>query len=136
MKLLAKFCAAVFLLLLSVGYAQAQFGSLFGPSPTKAQQRQSILSTNDAILKKLYQVEPRSQSLIEKSPGYAVFSNFGMKIFIAGGGSGKGAVYQASPKKITYMDMVELQAGLGMGITGLHLSDHIVIGIEHQNGVG
>ena len=121
MKLLAKFCAAVFLLLLSIGHAHAQFDSLFGPSPTKAQQQQSILSTNDAILKKLYQVEPRSQSLIEKSPGYAVFSNFGMKIFIAGGGSGKGAVYQASPKKITYMDMVELQAGLGMGITSFQM---------------
>ena len=59
--------------------------------------------------------------MIEKSPGYAVFSNFGMKIFIAGGGSGKGAVYQASPKKVTYMDMVEVQAGLGLGISSFQI---------------
>lgn len=121
MKLLTKYCAVALLLSVGIGNAHAQLGSLFGPSPTKAQQQQSILSTNDAILKKLYEVEPRSKSLIEKSPGYAVFSNFGMKIFIAGGGSGKGAVYQASPKKIIYMDMVELQAGLGMGITSFQM---------------
>ena len=121
MKLVKQCCASLFLLFLGIGVAHAQFDSLFGPSQTKAQQRQSILKTNDDILKRLYQIEPRAKDLIEKSPGYAVFSNFGMKIFIAGGGSGKGAVYQASPKKITYMDMVELQAGLGMGITSFQM---------------
>ena len=107
--------------LLSMGYAHAQFNSLFGEKQTKEQQRQAILKTNSEILTKLYATEPRAKSLIEKSPGYAVFSNFGMKIFIAGGGSGKGAVYQASPKKTTYMDMVEVQAGLGLGVTSFQM---------------
>ncbi|QWD63045.1 hypothetical protein ICV39_02940 [Polynucleobacter sp. MWH-UH25E] len=104
-----------------MGYAHAQFSSIFGGSQTKDQQRAAILKTNSEILAKLYATEPRAKSLIEKSPGYAVFSNFGMKIFIAGGGSGKGAVYQATPKKITYMDMVEVQAGLGLGVTSFQM---------------
>jgi lipid-binding SYLF domain-containing protein len=111
----------IFLGLLSMGYAHAQFSSIFGGSQTKGQQREAILKANTEILTKLYATEPRAKSLIEKSPGYAVFSNFGMKIFLAGGGSGKGAVYQAAPKKITYMDMVEVQAGLGLGITSFQM---------------
>lgn len=121
MKLLNQFFASVFLLVTSMSVANAQLGSLFGATQTKAQQQQAILKTNDEILEKLYQTAPGAKSLIEKSPGYAVFSNFGMKIFIAGGGSGKGAVYQANPKKIVYMDMVEVQAGLGMGITSFQM---------------
>ena len=121
MKLLNQFFASVFLLVMSMSVANAQLGSLFGATQTKAQQQQAILKTNDEILEKLYQTAPGAKSLIEKSPGYAVFSNFGMKIFIAGGGSGKGAVYQANPKKIVYMDMVEVQAGLGMGITSFQM---------------
>jgi lipid-binding SYLF domain-containing protein len=121
MKIFNKIFVPLFVLTITAGSAHAQFGSLFGSSQTKTQQQQSILKTNDDILKKLYQIEPRSKSLLEKSPGYAVFSNFGMKIFIAGGGSGKGAVYQANPKKTIYMDMVEVQAGLGMGITSFQM---------------
>lgn len=121
MRLIKLFSAPLLLLVMSIGIANAQFDSLFGPSQTKAQQQQAILKTNDDILKRLYQIEPRAKGLIEKSPGYAVFSNFGMKIFIAGGGSGKGAVYQANPKKVTYMDLVEVQAGLGMGIKSFQM---------------
>jgi lipid-binding SYLF domain-containing protein len=111
----------IVLMVLGMGSAQAQFSSIFGDSQTKDQQRAAILKTNTEILKKLYETEPRAKELIEKSPGYAVFSNFGMKIFLAGGGSGKGAVYRLATKKITYMDMVEVQAGLGLGITSFQM---------------
>lgn len=121
MNLINKIFISAFILISSASSAYAQFDSFFGPNQTKVQQQQAILKTNDDILKKLYQAEPRAKSLIEKSPGYAIFSDFGMKILIAGGGSGKGAVYQASPKKISYMDMVELQAGLGLGITSFQM---------------
>ncbi len=117
MNFIKRFSVFIFLLVAGIGVSYAQFGA----SQTKAQQQEAILKTNDDILKRLYQAEPRSIALIEKSPGYAVFSNFGMKIFIAGGGSGKGAVYQASPKKVTYMDMVEVQAGLGLGISSFQI---------------
>ena len=58
----------------------------------------------------------KSKEAIQKSAGYAVFSNFGMKIFFAGGGSGKGIAVNNATKKETFMKMIELQAGLGFGV--------------------
>ena len=96
--------------------ASAQFSSMFGPSKTIAQQRDDILRKNDEILKNLYKVAPQARELIERSAGYATFSNFGMKILIAGGGTGTGVVFSKSSSKPIYMNMAEVQAGLGVGI--------------------
>jgi len=96
--------------------AFAQFSSMFGPSKTIAQQKDDILKKNDEILKALYKAAPQAKELIEKSAGYATFSNFGMKILIAGGGTGTGVVFSKSSSKPIYMNMAEVQAGLGVGI--------------------
>jgi lipid-binding SYLF domain-containing protein len=44
-----------------------------------------------------------------------VFSTFGIKIFFAGGGTGKGFVHNNRTKRYTYMRMVQVQGGLGFG---------------------
>ena len=93
----------------------AQFSNPFSSDKTIAQQRQDILVKNQAILKQLYAAQPKAKDLIEKSAGYATFSNFGMKILIAGGGTGSGVVI-SKDKKPVYMNMAEVQAGLGIGI--------------------
>ena len=95
--------------------AHAQFGSFFGPDKTVAEQRQDILIKNQSILRQLYEAQPKAKELIEKSVGYATFSNFGMKILIAGGGTGSGVV-MGKDKKPVFMNMAEVQAGLGLGI--------------------
>ena len=94
----------------------AQFSNPFGPQKTVEQQRQDILKTSDSTLKALYKVQPKAKELIEKSVGYATFSNFGMKILIAGGGTGSGVVIAKDGAKPIYMNMAEVQAGLGLGI--------------------
>jgi lipid-binding SYLF domain-containing protein len=94
----------------------AQFSNPFGPQKTVEQQRQDILKTSESTLKALYMVQPKAKELIEKSVGYATFSNFGMKILIAGGGTGSGVVIQKDGVKPIYMNMAEVQAGLGLGI--------------------
>ena len=96
--------------------AFAQFSNPFGPQKTVAQQRQDILKKNEDILKQLYAVQPKAKELIEKSIGYATFSTFGMKILIAGGGTGSGVVMHKDGAKPVYMNMAEVQAGLGIGI--------------------
>ena len=94
----------------------AQFSNPFGEDKTVAQQRQEILQKNEQILKALYATEPKAKDIIEKSVGYATFSNFGMKILIAGGGSGTGVVINKFNSKPIYMNMAEVQAGLGFGL--------------------
>jgi lipid-binding SYLF domain-containing protein len=53
---------------------------------------------------------------IKAAAGYGVFSNFGMKILLFGGGSGKGLVVDKGAKKDTFMKMIEGQVGLGIGV--------------------
>jgi lipid-binding SYLF domain-containing protein len=67
-------------------------------------------------LQALYKADPRAKSAVETASGYAVFSNLGVKILLAGSGNGKGLAVDNKTKKETFMKMLEVQAGLGMGI--------------------
>jgi lipid-binding SYLF domain-containing protein len=87
----------------------------------KDEERAEIRKTSNETLERLYKAQPAARSAIAKSAGYAVFSNFGMKIFVAGGGSGSGIAVNNKTKATTYMKMVEVQAGLGMGIKKFRL---------------
>jgi len=86
-----------------------------------AQQRADIRKMADETLTRLYQTQPAAKNAIKKAAGYAVFSNFGMKIFFAGGGSGTGLAVDKKSGKTTFMKMIELQAGLGLGIKKFRL---------------
>jgi lipid-binding SYLF domain-containing protein len=87
----------------------------------KETARADIQKIEKETLARLYKAQPQAKAAISKAAGYAVFSNFGMKIFVAGGGSGKGVAVINATKKKTYMKMVEVQAGLGMGIKKFRL---------------
>jgi len=89
--------------------------ALFDKRPP-AEKRADILVKSAQILQELYQVEPHTKQAIESAYGYATFSNFGTKIFVAGGGTGKGVVFRNDTGEKTFMKMVEVQAGLGLGI--------------------
>ena len=94
--------------------------SLFIAAPcfakTKEQKRAAVSKGAQQTLAKLYKVQPSAKATIKAAAGYATFSNFGMKILLAGGGKGQGIAFDNATKKVTYMKMIELQAGLGMGI--------------------
>jgi lipid-binding SYLF domain-containing protein len=79
------------------------------------QGRAEVRKTSQRILNDLYKAQPSARQAVESSAGYAVFSNFGMKIFFAGGGSGSGMAVDNKTKKEVFMKMVEVQAGLGLG---------------------
>jgi lipid-binding SYLF domain-containing protein len=70
----------------------------------------------DETLQRLYHKHPSAQAAIKRAVGYAVFNNGGAKILFAGGGRGSGIAVENATKKVTYMKMRELQAGLGMGV--------------------
>jgi len=92
---------------------------LFAPNVNaedKADKKAEILQMEVDTLQQLYEMEPNARKNVNNAAGYAVMSNFGMKIFLAGGGKGSGVAVNNKTKKKTFMKMVELQAGLGMGI--------------------
>jgi lipid-binding SYLF domain-containing protein len=86
-----------------------------------AQEKADVRKMAKETLARLYKAQPSAKKAVQSAAGYAAFSNFGMKIFVAGGGSGKGLAVSNSTKKETFMKMVEGQAGLGMGIKKFRL---------------
>jgi lipid-binding SYLF domain-containing protein len=109
------------LLLASLALSGTAEASLFKKEGTADEQRAEIRKVGDQTLAELYKAQPAARSQIQKAAGYAVFSNFGMKILVAGGGSGRGIVIDNKTKRETFMKMAEVQAGLGFGVKNFRL---------------
>jgi lipid-binding SYLF domain-containing protein len=101
---------------ISIVFAMSLFIAAPAFAKTKEQKRAAVRKGAEQTLAKLYTVRPSAKATIKAAAGYATFSNFGMKILLAGGGKGQGMAFDNATKKVTYMKMLELQAGLGMGI--------------------
>lgn len=92
-------------------------GNAFADDGAKSDARRAeIRQTAVATLEQLYFVQPKARLAIDEAAGYAVFSNFGMKIGVAGGGSGRGIVVDRASGRETFMKMAEVQAGLGLRV--------------------
>ncbi len=76
----------------------------------RSTMKQDVRDVAQETLQRLYAADPAAKAVVEKAGGYAVFSNFGMKIFVAGSGTGKGIAVNNRTKSETFMRMVELQA--------------------------
>jgi lipid-binding SYLF domain-containing protein len=87
------------------------------PSESKIiQARTQVREMAQDALATLYEVTPGTRRVIERSAGYAVFSTFGVKLFFAGGTTGKGVVVNQRTQRQTFMKMVQVQGGLGFGV--------------------
>jgi lipid-binding SYLF domain-containing protein len=87
----------------------------------KDKARTEVRKASRDTLSSLYKAVPAARKVVENSAGYATFSNFGMKILVAGSGSGKGVAVNKKSSKETFMKMVEVQAGLGFGVKKFRL---------------
>jgi lipid-binding SYLF domain-containing protein len=85
------------------------------------QEKTDIKKMAEETLARLYEMQPEAEELIDHSAGYGVFSNFGLKILVAGSGNGKGIVFDKIDDTEVFMKMIELQAGLGFGIKKFRL---------------
>lgn len=112
---------AACLLLASLALVGSAEASVFKKEGTPDEQRADIRKTSDQALEELYKAQPAARAQVQKAAGYAVFSNFGMKILVAGGGSGRGIAVDNKTKKETFMKMAEVQAGLGLGVKNFRL---------------
>jgi lipid-binding SYLF domain-containing protein len=82
----------------------------------KVKAQNEVRKMAQDTLQRLYKADPKAKSAVEGADGYAVFSNFGVKIFLAGSGKGQGIAVNNKTRTETFMKMLELQAGLGMGV--------------------
>jgi lipid-binding SYLF domain-containing protein len=82
----------------------------------KEKQQTEIRNMAHDTLQRLYKVDPKAKGAVHGAAGYAVFSNLGVKILLAGSGNGKGIAVNNKSKQETFMKMLQVQAGLGMGV--------------------
>lgn len=96
-------------------------GSSIQPTPASsttaavAEERQHRREQAASILQSLYTRQPKARQSVTDAYGYAVFRNLGMKLLVAGSGSGKGIAVENATGRETFMKMAEIQAGLGFG---------------------
>src|SRR5262245_12412884 len=81
----------------------------------KASQQTEILKVAQATLQDIYKKKPELKAQVEKAPGYAVFTTYGLS-FLIGGAGGKGVAHNNKTKKNIFMDMAQASAGIQAGI--------------------
>ena len=82
------------------------------------EERAKIDKKSADVLEDLYKLDPSTKAKVEKSLGYAVFSNVGVNLFVvaAAGGSGKVVEHAKGGDKTTYMKMGSAGVGIGLGV--------------------
>src|SRR5262245_26122705 len=107
MKLRDLFTIGTVILSLAAGNALAQ--------DDKAKKQAEIKKVTQASLQKFYKAKPELKGEVEKSPGYAVFTTYGLS-FLIGGAGGKGIAHDNKTQKDTFMHMAQASAGAQIGI--------------------
>ena len=125
-KILLCVVIVIFTLVLAVGCA----GTKSMSKSEKDEERDEVRGMAQVTLDELFQNEPAAKKSVLDSAGYAVFSDFGFKVMFLGGAKGKGLAVNNANKQETFMRMVELQPGLGLGAQKFR----IVFIFEHQDG--
>ena len=125
MKLKSMLGGLAIALGLAAGSAHSQIlqnleNAITGNQPSQADiaaARQEVQDAAQGALSALYAMQPNARREIERAAGYATFSTFGMKLMIAGGTSGKGMAVNKRTGTQTYMRMLQVQGGLGFGVS-------------------
>jgi lipid-binding SYLF domain-containing protein len=82
----------------------------------KERQQKEIRKMAQETLQQLYKAEPGAEEAVKHAAGYAVFSDRSVKILLAGSGNGVGLAVNNRSGRETFMNMLQVQAGLGMGV--------------------
>ena len=117
----SRIAALAVVLGLFLGVALTGGSALAASKKEIAEARAELRAMAKQTLARLYKARPSAKAVIAKADGYAVFSSFGTKILLFGGGKGEGIVFDKKTGKETFMKMVEVQAGKGFGIKKFRL---------------
>ncbi|HUL42714.1 MAG TPA: YSC84-related protein [Burkholderiales bacterium] len=85
--------------------------------PEKLAQQDDVRYMANKTLEQFYAENSGTRDAVKFAAGYAVFSDTGFKFLIGGGANGKGIAINNSTKQATFMKMIELQPGLGFGVS-------------------
>ena len=101
--------------LLALGTLMLAFTTTGALAASKLEKQAEIRKVAAASLQEFYKADPKLKDQVEKAPGYAVFSTFGLS-FLIGGAGGKGLVHDNKAKKDVFMHLAQASAGVQAGI--------------------
>ena len=88
---------------------------------TSDDKREKIRKMAAQTLEELYKIHPAARPAIQKSAGYAVFSNTGVNVLLLSTERGGGMAVNSNTKQETFMKMVSVGAGPGVGVKGFRV---------------
>jgi lipid-binding SYLF domain-containing protein len=80
------------------------------------QEREKIRKMAAATLTDLYKLQPDSKAAVQRSAGYAVFSNMGTNLLLLSTARGGGRAVNSKTNQETFMRMISLGVGVGVGV--------------------
>jgi lipid-binding SYLF domain-containing protein len=107
MKLIIRLLSGVLMLSLAAGTALAA-------DADKAKKQGEIRKVTQTTLQRFYKANAKLKAEVNKSPGYGVFTTYGLS-FLIGGAGGSGLVHNRKTGKDTFMKMGQASAGLQIG---------------------
>lgn len=111
--------AAVIIIGVAAGLGSAH--RVLAQEASKAKKQAAIRQEAQTTLNKLYKAQPGAKAAIQKAAGYAAFDNFGMNLFLLSTARGKGIAVANEEKKETFMKMLSVGAGIGLGAKDFRL---------------
>lgn len=88
---------------------------------TATEKRRHVVATNRDVLESVYAAEPGARAQVDKSIGYATFSNIETKIAFLTSGNGYGMAVDRRSGARTFMSMRKFGAGIGAGVQEFQL---------------
>ena len=88
----------------------------FFNSDSVEDQKKDIQKEKKETLAFLYKKAPQAKALIQKSYGYAAFSNFGINLLLLSTENGEGVAHDNKSGKEVYMKMWSGGVGVGLGV--------------------
>jgi len=119
------------LILFSVTSSAAFFGKDDDPlkeDEKVVEEQNSLRKMRDETLEELYELNPETQGLVEKSRAVAVFDSLGFNLLLLSTARGGGIVRETNTGEETFMRMLSAGGGFGMGV-----KDFRVIFIFHED---
>jgi lipid-binding SYLF domain-containing protein len=80
------------------------------------QKREKVRKMATQTLADLYKLQPDARAAIQKSAGYAVFSNLGVNLLVLSTAHGSGLAVNSKTNHETFMKMLSAGVGLGAGV--------------------
>ncbi len=84
-----------------------------------AEKRVYVNNMREDTLSRLYAKTPEAEARVENAIGYGVFAQIKGAALILGGGAGYGVVVDNETGVNSYMRMVQVSGGLGLGVKNL-----------------